>query len=514
MEYRIKDFPEIYRNVGQMNVEELLRCVICPNMTYDNLPSYSSPTMFLHTTTADRAFASSERLSRQSSYPLVLAADLEHGAGEAIDDAVRFPSLRAAAEAGESSLAYEMGRVAAKEAIDAGFSWSFGPCVDIMYNKENPIVGLRSAGSDAETVIQYAGAYMDGMQDNGLIATLKHFPGDGYCADDQHVTTTENLLSREEWDSSYGKVYAELIQRGAMAVMAGHIALPVYDEADPVTGLYPPATLSENLLTGLLRKKLGFEGIIVSDAVYMTGFSGYMPIYRACATFLEAGGDCLLFMHETEEFLMGMKKCVDEKFLSIDVLRNRAYRMLCFVQEYAESHFGNRQVDFDREKAEKASSCITDKAVKVVRDRTGILPIKVDEVTSIAHVILFNPWTEVWQTGKELTDKFRNLAGRVDEFPDPGPYSLMELAKSGEYDYIICSIFESPSYGYNSAKLCGPAARNMMNGWMRYETPVVFISYDGVQFSETYKACTDTMINTHGITNYTIDVVMNRLLGK
>ena len=179
MKYRIKDFPEIYRNVGQMNVEELLRCVICPNMTYDNLPSYSSPTMFLHTTTADRAFASSERLSRQSSYPLVLAADLEHGAGEAIDDAVRFPSLRAAAEAGESSLAYEMGRVAAKEAIDAGFSWSFGPCVDIMYNKENPIVGLRSAGSDAETVIQYAGAYMDGMQDNGLIATLKHFPGDG-----------------------------------------------------------------------------------------------------------------------------------------------------------------------------------------------------------------------------------------------------------------------------------------------------------------------------------------------
>ena len=153
--------------------------------------------------------------------------------------------------------------------------------LDIIGNINNPIVTNRSVGENVDAIIKYSGAYVDGLQENGLIATLKHFPGDGYSSDDQHVTTSVNPLSCEDWDNTFGKVYRDLIERGVMAIMPGHIALPAYDEPDE-NGLYPPATVSQNMLTGLLKEKLGFEGLIVSDAVNMGGFCGYMQAVIAC----------------------------------------------------------------------------------------------------------------------------------------------------------------------------------------------------------------------------------------
>ena len=354
---------------------------------------------------------------------------------------------------------------------------------------------------------------MEGLQEHGLIATLKHFPGDGYSPDDQHVTTTENPLSKEEWEASFGRIYQELIHRGVKAIMPGHIALPAYDEAD-ANGLYPPATVSKKLLTGLLRDKLGFEGIIVSDAVNMSGFCGYMNLYHACAAFLEAGGDCILFMHETEEYLDAMKACLEEGRLTMEVLRSRAYRILCFAREYFEAHPVGTKKEFDKEAAEQTAKEMSVKAVKVIRDRAGLLPFKNIEKMRVAHVILQNAWVTDASPAEAVTRKLRDLAERVDEWRDPGPGKMLELATCGEYDLILCSVLEGPNYALNTAKLTGPVARNMMNGWIRYGTPAVFVGYDTVQFAETYKTGVDTMIYTHGNTMYTADAVVSLLCGK
>lgn len=514
MKYRVKAYDNLKQKVEQMSVDELLRSVVCPNHVNGALPSYRTPAMFLHTTTPENAYRMSQSVNEQGEHPTLFVADMEFGAGGAIDGAVRFPSMKAAAASGDKRLAYEMGRIAAQEAIQAGYHWTFGPCVDLLMNKENPIVGLRTAGSDADTVIEYAGAYMEGLQENGLIATLKHFPGDGCCSDDQHVTTTENPLSKEEWDASFGRIYKELIERGAKAIMPGHISLPAYDEADTKTGLYPPATVSKKLLTNLLREQMGFEGIIVSDAVNMSGFCGYRNIYHACADFLEAGGDCILFMHGTEEYIRNMKKCLDEKRLTMDVLKNRAYRMLCFAQEWFDENSERKELIFDRVAAENVAKEMTGKAVQVIRNREEVLPFALEADTRIAHVILKNMWVRNQNASDEVTAKLRQVVGTVDEFPDPGPHKLLQIAKGKEYDLIICSILEGPEYGFNTAKLCGPAARNMMSGWMRYETPVVFVGYDTTQFAETYKACVDTMIYTYGYNQYTADAVVSKLQGR
>lgn len=512
MRYRIKEYSDLRQRVLSMDVDDLLRCVICPDYhPNDEISSYKTSAFMLHPTTRDIAIKKlSEFNGADQSDRSLVTADMEFGAGGALVGGTRFPSMRAAAEAGDEDLAYEMGVTAASEAMAAGYSWTFGPCIDILGNHRNPVVSIRTAGEDADTVLRYGSAYMRGLQDTGMIATLKHFPGDGYAPHDQHVTVVYNPLSREKWDDSFGKVYQTLIDQGAKSIMAGHIGLPSYDEIDPETGLYPPATLSKNLLAGLLRKKLGFEGIIISDAIEMSGFCGYMNFYRACARFLEAGGDCLLFFHESEESFSAMKKLIDKGELTVETLRDRAYRMLCFAREYYEqAKIKSRQPDPIR-----ADACVkkmTYGAVKTVRDRGGLLPVRGDRGLRVAHVILHNAGTPELIAANEMTQKLKERFDVADELRDPGPRKLQAIATSGEYDLIVCSIVCQASYGLNCVKLSGTVTRNLMRGWMRYDTPVAFVCYYDPYFCEDFEALADTVINTYGYSKYTNDAVLEQL---
>jgi len=510
MKYVIKEYSEIKAKVDNMSVQELLRAVICPNVYGEKDYTRTTPSVFIHPRTSELAKQTAGLINENRENPALIVSDMEYGPGNAIIGAVKFPSMRAVAETGKEELAYQMGVVAAKEARNAGYHWTFGPCVDILGNIDNPFTTIRTAGEDADTVIKYGGAYLEGLQDNGLIATLKHFPGDGFCTDDQHITTPQNSLSKEEWNASYGKVYKTLIERGAMAIMPGHIALPAYDEKDQ-KGLYPPATVSKNLLTGLLKEKLGFEGLIVSDAVNMGGFCGYMNIYRACCAFLESGGDCLLFMRDTEEYITEMKKCILDGELSLETLKLRAYRMLCFAKDYFEKNPVDHKIEFNREEDEACAKEVTEKGIKIIRDRVGLLPLKLDKNSKIAHVVLHPAWITDLKCTEEVTEKLSKYA-KVDIYDDPGAGKLLEIAKSGEYAYIICSVLEMGMFGTNTAKLCGPVARNMMSGWMRFKTPVLFISYYNPYFGKTYETSVDTIINSYGFTKYTADAIVDKIV--
>ena len=518
MKYVIKEYSDIKERVEMMSAEELLRCVICPDFPPEKrTPVRNTTALMLHPTTLEVAKNALYEVNKDRKDRALVAVDMEYGAGKALKGATRFPSMRAAAEAQDETLAYNMGVIAAREAIAAGYTWTFGPCVDILANHRNPIVSIRTSGEDAETVIRYGGAYMRGLQDTGLIATLKHFPGDGYSINDQHITTTENPLSREEWDASFGKIYKTLIEDGVKAIMPGHISLPSYDEPDLKTGLYPPATLSKPLMTGLLKGQLGFDGIIISDAISMSGFCGYMNLWRACARFLEAGGDCLLFFHEDEESFSEMKRLIEKGELTMETLRNRAYRMLCFAREYFEDAEKRKTADSSNDcDADECLRTMVENSVKLVRNRTELLPISADRNMRIAHIVLSNLGTPegALDAPDELTRMLRESFDKVDELRDPGPGNAKLLAKSGEYDLIICSVSNEMSWGLNTVKLSGPMARNMMSGWMRYGTPVVFISYYDPYFHEDFAALADTVINTYGYSKYTNEIVLDTIFGK
>lgn len=511
MKYVIKDYPELKIKVEGMSIDDMLRTIICPYV-WPTIPTpRKTGAVFIHPRETAEAVAKAKEINDGRENPALIVSDMECGPGSAIKGAVKFPSMRAVAEAGSVEDAYEMGVIAAKQARAAGYHWTFGPCVDIRGNENDPVVGLRTAGDNADTVIKFSGAYIDGLQENGLIATLKHFPGDGYSLDDQHVTTSINPLTKEEWDNSFGKVYKTLIERGTMAIMPGHIALPCYDDKDE-NGLYPPASLSKKLLTGLLRKQLGFEGLIVSDAVNMGGFCGYMNLYKACCVYLEAGGDCMLFMHDTPEYISEMKKCIEEGYLSLETLKNRTYRMLCFAKEYFENAPVDEKLDIDIEAGEAAAKRVAVNAVKVIRDRKNTLPLKLDGKDKILHVVLRNEWT-LDSDGciDEMNEKLSKYA-EIETVHNPNDESLAIKAKSGEYKYIICSVVENASYATQTSRVCGLTTRSLMCGWMHFKTPVVFIDYYAPNFGYTYPAMTDTVINSFGYTKYTADAIIAKLL--
>lgn len=511
MRYRIKDYPEIREKVKKMTVDELLASVIVPHLTpKDGKCFRDTPGVFVFPADNDDCIETCHMINDGREDKALIVSDMEYGAGCALNGAVHFPSLRALVEAGDPEAAYKMGEYAAKEVRRAGYHWTFGPCVDITGYRDCPIVSLRSAGATADEVITYAGAYMRGLQDNGLIATLKHFPGDGYCTDDQHVTVPENPLSEEDWRATFGRVYKTLIEDGAMAVMPGHISLPFYDDKDEYMDMYPPATISKKVLTGLLREELGFEGIIVSDAVNMGGYCGYTNWYRANALFLEAGGDCLLFQHNDDEYKAEMKKQIEQGVLKMETLKDRAYRNLCFSREYFDTH--TEDVDFDREAAEKCAETVAKKAVKLYRDRPSLLPMDLGKNSKVLHVIIAMTDYPL-DAPRDLTERLKEICGQVDVLDDPRPWMIKEAVKTGGYDCIFVTAGVFPSYGLDTAKLTGEVTRNMMEGWMRYGTPAIFICNGHPYFAEQFKGLCDTVINTYGYNRFTNDRVLEIILG-
>lgn len=510
MKYKFKDYPEYKAKVDAMSVDELLLSVICPAINPDDAPVTNTQSCFIGMTSREKLDRQTAGINKGRELPALLVADMEFGAGDSVEGAVRFPSFRAAAESKSEEVCYGMGKIAAMESLEAGYHWTFGPCVDILGNHRSPIVSYRTAGDDADTVIKYGGAYLRGLQENGLIATLKHFPGDGYCTDDQHVTMPDNPLSREEWDASFGKVYSSLIEQGAMAIMPGHIALPSYDEIDPETGFCPPATCSKNLLGGLLREKLGFEGIIISDAVTMNGFAGYVNLYHASARFLEAGGDSLLFMTGNDNYLAGMKRELENGTLTMETLKNRVYRMLCFRRDYFDNMYPSSRPHPDKDEAEKYCRAVCEGGVKVVRDRLNVLPYD-PKGKKIAHMTVNNNSNDHFDYIEDLTHRMKEAGAEVDEIRDPGPGVPADIAENRKYDMIVCSVMNMPSFGTNIIEIGGLAARNFMCGWSKYDVPCIFVVHGSPFFHEQYKIFADTVVNTNGNGDYSIEYVIKKL---
>jgi len=202
----------------------------------------------------DQHRAEIAQLQARCSIPLVVASDLEAGAGHFVRGGVPFPEPLAVAAADDPQLAYALGTAAAREGRYAGVHWTFAPVVDVNVNPDNPIANTRSLGDDPERVARLAEAIMRGMQEHGLAACAKHFPGDGVDDLDQHTVTTVNTLSRQEWYRISGLPFRRAIAAGVWSIMVGHIALPAWDATQNACGVYCPASINHTLVTGLLRR--------------------------------------------------------------------------------------------------------------------------------------------------------------------------------------------------------------------------------------------------------------------
>ena len=321
--------------------------------------------------------------------PLLLAANTEAGGNGLALEGTGFGAPMAVAATNDPENGYRMGYVSCAEGAALGLNWSFAPIVDIDKDFHNPITNTRTFGSDADKVIAFASRYMDGADENDVAVAIKHFPGDGVDERDQHILTSVNSLSCEKWMESYGKVYKTLIDKGAKTVMVGHIAQPAWvKELDPQASRKEqllPASLSKPLLTGLLRDKLGFNGLISTDATPMVGFTSAMPRSEAIPTVIAAGADMILFNKSLDEdygfLLEGVKTGkVTEERLNEAVTRILATKAsLHLPKKQAE---GNLVPGMDAlsivgcQQHREWAKEVADKAVTLVRDEQKLLPIR------------------------------------------------------------------------------------------------------------------------------------------
>ncbi|MFC3342289.1 glycoside hydrolase family 3 protein [Paenibacillus abyssi] len=235
-------------------------------------------------------------LKEGSGIPLFIAADFIAGAGCKLQyGAVHFPKNRAIGASGDESLAYESGRITAEESLAMGVNFNYSPVVDINNNPLNPVIGTHSFGADMDTVSRLGNAVIRGYQESGLIATAKHFPGHG----DTHVDSHEDLpvlnFDRERLESFELVPFQRAIDEGVDAIMVGHIAVPALDPS------LTPASLSYPLVTELLREKMNFKGLIVTDGLSMKGITNKYSMEEACVRSILAGTDILLATTNTYE---------------------------------------------------------------------------------------------------------------------------------------------------------------------------------------------------------------------
>lgn len=264
--------------------------------------------------------------------PLLKAANLEEGGAGGMSDGTLFgwPMLTAATD--DLQMAEKFGRVCGAEGASIGINWTFSPVCDLDLNYLNPITNVRTFGSDPKRVRAMTERYVRAVQDCGVAACAKHFPGDGVDYRDQHLHPTCNSLSAQDWYGSYGAVYENLIRNGLMSVMVGHIAQPnVARDRNPDLTMEEamlPASLSRTLLTGVLRDKLGFNGVITSDATIMGGYCMAMARRDAIPASIMAGCDMLVFNTDFEEDYQYILDALADGRLTLDRLDEAVTRIL------------------------------------------------------------------------------------------------------------------------------------------------------------------------------------------
>ncbi len=299
------DIQWVYETLHSMTLEEKVGQLFCPiGETLDEEAlardfDKIQPCGIMYRTTPAKQVQQAHRfLQTRSRVPLLVAANLEAGGRGIASEGTIFGNQLQVAATDDERNAYRLGMICGREGSAVGVNWAFAPVVDIDVNFRNPITNTRAYGSDPDRVLRMSRQYMKAIHENGMAVSIKHFPGDGVDERDQHMHASINSLSVEEWDATYGKIYKTLIDEGAQTVMIGHIMQPAYTRAinpDIKDEDIMPASLSPELMKGLLREKLGFNGVIVTDSTRMTGFLLYMKREKAVPYSIAIGCDMFLF---------------------------------------------------------------------------------------------------------------------------------------------------------------------------------------------------------------------------
>ncbi len=362
---------QLFFNMGSSRDEEYLK------MTVND---YHIGGIRYNPASADEVYEQNRILQENSKIPLIIACNTESGGNGACGDGTLIGCQTKIGATGDVKYAHDLGYCSNKEAAAIGCNLSFAPVSDILYNWENPVIGTRTYGNDVERVKAMTKAYMDGAHENpGFCCAAKHFPGDGLDFRDQHVANSVNDFTCETWDATYGQVYQNLIDGGLEAIMCGHIMMPAYTryfnpdiEDDDIM----PATLSPELVTGLLRGKLGFNGMVLTDASHMVGMTCRMKRCDLMPAAIAAGVDMFLFFNEMDEDFAAMKAGYLDGRITEERLSDALHRILALKAHMGLNKKAKTEIMPPREEIHKIIGCEEHKAIQKEISEKAITLVK------------------------------------------------------------------------------------------------------------------------------------------
>ncbi|HEX8176131.1 MAG TPA: glycoside hydrolase family 3 N-terminal domain-containing protein [Pyrinomonadaceae bacterium] len=322
---------------------------------------------------------------RAASVPLIFASDFEGGVGMQLRGGTRLPRAMALAATGDTESAAEAARITAREGLALGVHINFYPVLDVNNNPSNPIINTRAFGDDPEMVANWGAAFIRAAQDEGQIATAKHFPGHGDTSLDSHILLPTLDAPRERLEQIELPPFRSAIQRGVRAVMTAHIFVPALDTTATETR---PATVSPQLVEGILRGEYGFDGLIFSDALSMGAVADRYDAGEAAVLAIEAGCDVALYPVDIQKAHAALCEAVRTGRLSPARIERSARRMLA-----AKAWCGlnlERKVSLDRvwdvlgsPAHTQTSRDLFERGITLIRDPQGLLPVKKERVTAI-----------------------------------------------------------------------------------------------------------------------------------
>ena len=495
-----------------------------------------------------------------SKIPVLSAVNVESGGNGASRDGTFVGNEMKIAATGDKKYAYELGRICGIETKATGSNWAFAPIVDLVTNWHNPGISVRGFGADPDMVLEMSKEYFRGISESGIVCAMKHFPGDGSDERDPHIATSVNALSCEEWDNTYGKVYKGMIDAGVQSLMPGHIMMPAYQRYfSPNTKDedLKPATLSKEILGDLLRGKLGFNGLIVSDASHMVGLTGRAKRSDLVPGAIMAGIDMFLFYNDIEEDTMYMTEAYKDGRLTEERLHDALRRILglkavCGLDVFKLSSFPNKEglSAIGQPEFKEVAKEIADRSVTLVKHTEDIFPVTPEKYKRILlvsvgpHPSPILARAGMGADGSKLTNSLKSKLEEkgfvVEEYvdpvakmvellktlsPDQDPIKLLNKGNKGaygnkqkvsaltdNYDLVICYANVSATMRTTQRLEWAISKGGWDNPWYVNEIPTVFVSFN-CPFHLVDVPQIKNFINCYDANDITVEAFVDKLTG-
>ncbi len=382
----------------------------------------------------------------QSRVPLLIVMDGEWGLGMRITDVLDFPYQMSLGAIQNDSLIYEMGSTIASHFKRLGVHINLAPVVDINNNPENPVINFRSFGENKNNVTRKAEMFMMGLQNHGILAVAKHFPGHGDTNKDSHLVLPVLNHSRERLDTMELYPYKQLIHEGLGGIMTGHLSIPVLDSTKDLA-----SSLSKPVVTGLLRQGLEFQGLILTDALNMKAVTNYFSAGISDAMALYAGNDVLEYTEDVEKAIIEIKKAVDEGRIKQEVIDERCRKVLTIkywagLQDDHEIDTVDLLRDLNTIPAKLLNRELIKASITVLKNKQEVIPVQNLENAKIATLAVGSSMLTPFQ---EMLGKYTRMKHFQIGMKDDPEQVQSTLENLDDYDLVIVGITGLDERRYN-----------------------------------------------------------------